>query len=872
MPGGYSSDASSLVGVWPLVGRDRELDEIAAARADGGCHGVVVVAEPGVGKSRLAREAQAAAERAGAFVEWIQATRSAATVPLAAVADLVPESVRSDDVVTLMRRCGEDLRERAAGRPVVLGVDDAQLLDPVSAALILHLATSDSAFILATVRAGAPCPDAIVSLWKDDAARRIELPALDDDDIRALVETALADPVEEAAMRWVTDVSRGNALYARELVRGAVQDGALVHEPGFWRLDGRPAASTSLAELVGRRLAELTAEQREVVELLALGEPLTPSELAGLASDEALIVAEAHGLVTMAGDEVRLAHPLYGEAVRAVLPPLRARGVRLRLVAGLEGRRPWGPDDALRVARLLLDAGSELAPDLAFSAARAANHACDPDLGAELAARAGAATDVAAALLLAQAHAMRNRSEDAEAALAAVEPVVPGSPSAHDYVRQRLWLYQWGLRRPEAIGALMDRAETWGNDDSWRRFTTGIRGTYTAIADGVSAPPPTTGTSDDPWVSEAVGRSRDVLRRLSAFLAGRGDAIAAEAFAARPAIPMDDSDLAALGLLSVIPLDTGYRWADLELYMSQVVRDGVRAGDHGAVGLAAFALARLHFLRGEYADTARWLAEADVHLAQRDPFNAVATVRALQVGVACFTGDFDGTLAALERMQAWCEIHPPLPLQRVPVRRAEGWALRMRNPAEAGRQLFEDAAALDEMPGLTPQLVYDAMRAGTPAAAELEEMAARCESRLVSAYAQHAAAKAARDGSALLAAADEMAAIGARRYAVEAASDAATAFVASGRGDSARRAAARARELHVADQGGELPVIDGLDTTAVELTPREAQLIDLASQGLSNAEIADRLVLSVRTVETHLYRGMQKLGVSDRRALAAPRR
>ena len=214
--------------------------------------------------------------------------------------------------------------------------------------------------------------------------------------------------------------------------------------------------------------------------------------------------------------------------------------------------------------------------------------------------------------------------------------------------------------------------------------------------------------------------------------------------------------------------------------MSQVVRDGVRARDHGAVGLSAFALARLHFLRARYPDTARWLAEADVHLPQRDPFNAMATVRALQVGVACFTGDFDGTMTALERMQAWCEIHPPLPLQRVPVRRAEGWALRMRNPAEAGRQLLEDAAALDEMPGLTPQLVYDALRAGAPAAPQLEEMAARCESRLVTAYAQHGAAKAARDGAALLEAADEMAAIGALRYAVEAASDAATAFVAAG--------------------------------------------------------------------------------------------
>ena len=105
---------------------------------------------------------------------------------------------------------------------------------------------------------------------------------------------------------------------------------------------------------------------------------------------------------------------------------------------------------------------------------------------------------------------------------------------------------------------------------------------------------------------------------------------------------------------------------------------------------------------------------------------------------------------------------------------------------------------------------------------------------------------------------------------MEAASDAAAAFVNEGRADSARRAAARARELHVPDQGTELPAIDGLDAAAVELTPREAQLIGLATQGLSNAEIADRLVISVRTVETHLYRGMQKLGISDRRELSAP--
>ena len=118
-----------------------------------------------------------------------------------------------------------------------------------------------------------------------------------------------------------------------------------------------------------------------------------------------------------------------------------------------------------------------------------------------------------------------------------------------------------------------------------------------------------------------------------------------------------------------------------------------------------------------------------------------------------------------------------------------------------------------------------------------------------------------------MAAADEFAAIGADRYAMEAAVDAAAAFVAEAREDSARRAAARARGLHAEGHGAPFPRIDGLDSVAIALTARESQMVELATKGLTNAEIAARLVLSVRTVETHIYRAMQKLGVNDRRDL-----
>jgi DNA-binding CsgD family transcriptional regulator len=855
----------TLSGVWPIVGRERELEAIAAARATAGCHGVVVVADTGVGKSRLAREAQAAAERDGAFASWVQGTRSAAAVPLGAVAELVPELARSDDLVALLRGCGAELRARAGDRPVVLGVDDAQLLDPVSAALVLHLATSSSAFILATVRAGEPCPDAIVSLWKDDTARRLELEELSQEDVRALVETALGDPVEEAALDWVIDVSRGNALYVRELVRGAVEAGALVPSPGFWHVEGPLTASRSLVDLIEQRMVGLTGDHRRAVELLALGEPLALDEIAALTSEDTLLEAEAHGLIATSGSEVRLAHPLYGETVRAMLPPIRARSLRLALVDVVESRTAFGPDDALRAARLRLEAGVVLAPALALNAARAANRAGDPELGAELARLAGADGDLAAGMLLAQSHAMRNRFEQAEAALAAVEPLAAGDASARDYVRQRLWLYHWGLRRTEDTGVLLDRAEAWSEDPSWQRFTSRIRLTYAALGDGFGTPAERAG---DPEVSDESRRAIASMQTISAFLDGQGDAAAAEAFAARPAMPLRDaSDIGALASLSLIAIETGYRWDELEQYMSEVLGHAVRGRDHGAAGLAAFALARLHFLRARYRDAARWLAEAEVHFGQQDPFNVTLGVRALHVGVGCFTGEFDGTMAALDRLHAWVENHEPLPQQRVALRRAEGWALRMRNASEAGRKLLEHAAALENMVGLAPQLAYDALRAGAAAAPALERMAARNESRLVTAYARHASAKAARDGTALIEVAEEMAAIGALRYAVEAASDAAAAFLSAGRQDSARRAAAIARQLHVPDQGGELPRIDGLDATAIDLTLREAQLIELAGQGLSNAEIADRLVISIRTVETHLYRGMQKLGIKDRHNL-----
>ena len=202
---------------------------------------------------------------------------------------------------------------------------------------------------------------------------------------------------------------------------------------------------------------------------------------------------------------------------------------------------------------------------------------------------------------------------------------------------------------------------------------------------------------------------------------------------------------------------------------------------------------------------------------------------------------------------------------------ANGWALATSGSLTDAVATARDAAVqARERNQPTHELacIQAAAQWGDACGAErARELAEALSFPLANAIARHAESLRDNDGDGLLAASTEYRSIGDRAAAADAAAQAAAVFTRSDRSKRGLYAGALAREL--ADECG------GLDTPALRsrvglpLSGRQRGVIELVVAGLSNREIAERLVMSVRTVEGHVYRACQRVGAQSREELAS---
>jgi DNA-binding NarL/FixJ family response regulator len=877
--GGTGAGAVALASP-PLVGRSEELELIASALADAGRYGVLLAGRPGVGKTRLAREAADAAAAGGVVAEWTTATRASASVPFGALLPLIPldDETAASDRITLYRRVQRALSERGGGSPVLLTVDDAHLLDDAAAALLLHLAQVGAVRLVLTARTQEPAPDPVVGLWKDGLVTRIEVQALSRHETGELIWGLLGGPAEGATVDHVWEATAGNALFVREVLLDAHASRDLVVADGLWRWRSRAGPGSRLVELVGARLGVLEPAVRRVVEVLAVGEPLGVVEVEAMTEPEALHAAERVGCVVVEQDgrrrTARLAHPLYADVIRTSLTDGESKAIRRGLAAGLEsfGYRRHG--DLFRLATWWLQTGSAGDPDLLVAASEQAI-ALDTGLAlqlAEAATRANAGFRPRLTLAWALARAGRNDEAcEVASSLADLATTDGDRVAAADVLANTL---MYGPRDMVAAEtALADVADL--APGASRALIEGRRAQLLfatgRLDEGLAA---AVGVIDEPAAPPGA-----VLRagsHAAMCLANRGELARARSIIARLR-PLGFERAAAdpLQACEVFAADVMAHALAGELDAAERALEPLDT--LAATGANEFArewrlllAGRVALLRGAVQDARRLLGDAV--LAGRDhPIGVLLTwALGLLAEASALSGDPDAARAAVAEIEA--QLSRGVGLATADVLRAVAWATAGQGEVSRAAAAALGAADAAQEIGLRCAAVlglHDALRLGERrgVAARIAGLAARCEGSLAETMAAHAAGVVAEDGHGLEAAARRFEAMGLQLHAAEAEVQAAQAFRRAGLRRRASDASARAEALRGRCQGGRTPALADL-STPVRLTRREREVAALAAQGLHNHDIAVRLSVSVRTVEGHLYQAYVKLGVGARDQLA----
>jgi DNA-binding CsgD family transcriptional regulator len=856
---------------WPFTGREAEL-RLVAELLDGGGAGVIVDGPAGVGKTRLLGELAALAEARGRPVAWVRATGSARTIPLGAFAPLLPPGEPAEGAELLARA-----RRALAGRDLVLCVDDGQLLDDASAALLHQLVAAREVFAVVGVRREDPAPDALRALWKDDLSERILLGELSRDEADALLASGLGGPVDGRTRHALWVRTRGNVLYLRELVRHGLDRSLLVDDGGVWRWRGELEAGTRLAELVELRVGDAGDDARRVLELIAVGAPLElgvlrPAELAVL---EGL---ERRELVQRRSDGRRrlvdVAHPLHGEAVRARLVPARLEAIHCRLADALEAHGTRRGGDVLRLAVHRLEAGAGGHGALYLAAAQGAFTALDDHLGERLARAAVAAEpSFAARLALARALARGARGDEAEDVLAVLrgEALDDGQRAAAALVSARNLF--WALDRGDEAVGLLEAAEREVSDPDLRHELAAQRVRLVAgqgrPAAALAAARPLLA---DASVSERARLTAAIGATEALLSSGRTDEAVAlvETWLPIAERRYDEVPHAANVLRGMRPLAQRLAGRLVEATAYSEAAYAVLLQQHSAQGIAVEAtmLGQIWLARGRPRTALRCFRESSALLRDGDAVGMLAFAVAGIAQAAAQAGDAAAAQAAAGELERTPLGHRSF---AVDVALGRAWATAAAGEASRARTLAADAAALAVergQDGYAVRALHDLCRLGDPAAAAppLARLAGSVDGPYAGVAAAHAAALVAGDGAALLAAAERLAELDALLVAAEAALAAAAAHREAGLPSSARVAEARAAGWLESCEDARPPTLPG-PRRAAGLTAREREVALLAAGGTSSREIADRLVLSVRTVDNHLQNAYRKLGVTSRQEL-----
>ena len=846
--------------------------------------GSVVLRGPaGIGKTHVAQAVAERLERDGVAVRRIAGGDAQRRLAFGALLHLLPVS---DAPVTaefeLVQRLRGALVEQ--GATSVLFVDDIGLLDERSAGLIESVVLQGDAVLLATERtemSGRPFDHDLSALLRSHAASIEVEPLPPERSADLLVEWG--GPGEIGSVRRLVEMSLGNPLVLRELWTAVEAGGEARMEGGLWHLDEFRPSGHSLERLVADHLDRLGGQDWELLRCLAVAGTL-PRRLAVRIDQESLERLERDGLVV--GEPVSVRHRLYAEVILGSLSDEAVRRVCSKLVATV------GPDDDVDAARLgswLLRAEHDVDDHVARRGAAQALARWENDLALRL---LDSIAEPTVDDLVQRVWALANGG-DLDRAADAADLAVERSTTDDERVatvlaRAELWALQMNRRHDayaelSRIRASVDDPTLWSRIDGATVLCSRMTGNRQLAEEALAsvdsgallAATASTSQTTDSSTPAGGGAGGDEMATDSelelALAVGEafGRVFSGSFEAAGPAIDA--------GLAIAERRGERHSWVRLR------IADALRAALGGEIARSRRIVddeLELADLSGVRPAHVVWLGlaghlaqvEGDFELAERRAREAVrAGEHVDDLGAAGFVrGDLTALMVEFGRPPLEDPRSSPIGLARALVRQAS---------SDRADDVAADLAASTAESGYVmwaPWVAWESARRGpSPRCADLlASWADGIDGSVVEAFARHARGYLDGDVDAVVEAATSLESSGVVMPALE------SHVLAAGIEVDRRGASVEVRRRLVRVVNATRRVRPHLPPAVAERlevvveraempTVRQMEIARAAADEMTSREIADRLVLSVRTVDNHLAAVYRKLGCSGRDELGS---